>query len=203
MLVVIGDGDPIIRPDRQQIVYRWRFKCDCGNETDARPGDVKRSIQRFGTASCGCYRVSLNANRGVTHGKHATKTWRAWKAMKSRCTDTGRPQWKDYGGRGITFCDRWKSFEPFLEDMGECPPGMTLDRIDNNGNYEPGNCRWTTPQIQHRNRRSNAWVVLDGERMIFTDACKAIGRKASTLSVAMLRRGLTHQEVIDLYRRHQ
>ena len=94
-----------------------------------------------------------------THGHAAaggTPTYHAWKGMLQRCSIPFHADWPRYGGRGICVCDRWHSFENFLADMGDCPEGLTLQRIDNDGNYEPGNCRWTTWEAQYRNRRSNA-----------------------------------------------
>ena len=119
--------------------------------------------------------------------------------MKARCTDPARKQWKDYGGRGITFVPEWESFDAFLADMGECPPGLTLDRIDNNAGYGPDNCRWTDYNTQHRNRRNNHWVTLDGDSMIFADAVRRLGLKTSTPAVRMFKRQWTHQQTIDWY----
>lgn len=90
---------------------------------------------------------------GHTTGKFSP-TYQSWCSMIQRCTNPNRESWPYYGGRGITVCPRWMSFDNFLEDMGERPPGLSLDRIDNDGNYEPGNCRWATPEEQHANRRA-------------------------------------------------
>jgi len=91
--------------------------------------------------------------RPPSHGMFGTATYRAWNDMKKRCLNKTNKSYKYYGGRGITICERWLTFENFLADMGVRPAGLSLDRIDNNGNYEPGNCRWTTHQQQMVNRR--------------------------------------------------
>lgn len=95
--------------------------------------------------------------------------------MKSRCFNERDESFSDYGGRGITVCNRWLSFANFFEDMGKRPLGTSLDRIDNDGNYEPGNCRWTDQRTQNRNRRSNVWVEWEGERMIVVELASILG----------------------------
>ncbi len=119
----------------------------------------------WGTSPCGCREGGFfmphwatGNQHSLTHG-HAvgyktTRTWRSWQAMKQRCSNPKLREWPHYGGRGITVCNRWlHSFANFLEDMGPAPDDLTLDRIDVNGNYEPGNCRWATWLVQKQNRR--------------------------------------------------
>lgn len=133
---------------------RWWCLCDCGNRSLVVGSDLRSG----NTTSCGCRKEELRAARFTTHGFRASgrthPSYPSWANMLQRCTNPNDPAYRHYGGRGITVCERWQSFENFLADMGERPEGLTLDRTDNEGNYEPGNCKWATRAQQSANRRS-------------------------------------------------
>ena len=108
------------------------------------------------TKSCGCYDAERKSTQTVKHGFNRTPTYVCWSNMLARCTNPNRPDFRNYGARGIAVCERWFQFSNFLADMGEKPEGLAIDRINNDGNYEPGNCRWATPSQQRRNQRVRA-----------------------------------------------
>lgn len=163
-------------------------RCACGNLKM-----LPLTQLRAGTISCGCVR----RERLTTHGMFATRTYSSWQAMKRRCKDAG-PLFPTYRAAGIMVCDRWRhSFENFLDDMGERPPGLSLDRIDNDGNYEPGNCRWATRGEQSRNRRNIVWIFYDGSRMCLKDACEAAGVTKNTVTQKVRVNRLAHQEAFE------
>lgn len=111
-----------------------------------------------------------------------SREYRAWEAAKRRCYVPGANRFKRYGGRGIVMCSKWRdSFEAFLADMGKCPKGSSIDRINNDGDYEPGNCRWATAREQGANTSRSVIVVLDGERMIQEEAARRLGISSSAI----------------------
>jgi len=148
------------RPPRRKRTY-WLFRCDCGTEKEIELGHVRKGR----VVSCGCYlaeelksdahreRCIRAAKLPRTHGMANTKVHAVWKAMHERCRNPNAHDYRWYGAKGVTVCERWRSFENFYADMGE-PNGLTLDRIDPAGNYEPSNCRWATWEVQRGNKRA-------------------------------------------------
>ena len=135
--------DTGIRKERNVV---WLCQCDCGNIMTTRGSSLKSG----GTKTCGC----INPN--FKHGQIHTRTYISWGGMKQRCINPKATGYKNYGGRGITICERWLGcggFIHFLKDMGERPEGKSIDRIDNDGNYEPSNCQWATKEEQQNNKR--------------------------------------------------
>jgi hypothetical protein len=118
----------------------------------------------------------------TTHGMHRTPEYRAWQKMRQRCSNPKCQRYDRYGARGIRVCERWRSFEAFFEDMGHRPsPRHSLDRIDNDGNYEPGNCRWATRAEQNRNRGDNRLVTFGGLTMTVAEWARTVGVHVRTL----------------------
>lgn len=131
----------------------WEWQCECGNKTVARSADVKSG----NTRSCGCLAVENLIKRSFKHGcarrKQQTPEYMIWGAMIQRATNKDNARWEDWGGRGIKVCERWLDFKNFIADMGPRPPGLTLERRDNDKDYSPENCYWATWSEQNKNKR--------------------------------------------------
>lgn len=168
----------------------WSCICECGKKTVAVQGQLKRG-QRV---SCGCTR---NRKANIASGKERkTSTFISWQSMMLRCNNTNAPDYPRYGGRGITVCEAWKnSYEQFKKDMGERPIGKTLDRIDNNGNYCPCNCKWSTAKEQQNNKRSNVFHEVFGRRLSPEEIMKTYGITSKKFYY-WIKKGRTAQEVI-------
>lgn len=169
-LVVIG---PAERPCGGR---GYLCQCDCGVKVVHRP----HYLTNGRAISCKCARTERVSNLNKTHGQSGkdtrTSEYRSWASMRNRCHDINDSNYFRYGGRGIGVCDRWNSFENFLVDMGPKPsPAHSIERENNNGNYEPSNCVWATKSAQARNRRTSRIVVFRGSEMSLAQAAEEAG----------------------------
>lgn len=165
-------------PGSREHPRKWFCQCDCGATSSV----LTRDLLDGNTTSCGCYIRELHASRLRTHGLAGTSTYITWSGMLGRCSNPQSDRYVYYGGRGIKVCERWHRFDLFLQDMGERPSkAHSLDRIDNNGDYEPGNCRWASKRTQSRNRRSNVVVEYQGLSMCLMDWAERLGMDFQTL----------------------
>lgn len=139
----------------------WLCRCDCGQSLLV----YTHNLTGNHTKSCGCLHKELLLKRITKHGMHGTREYNSWQSMWARCTNEKLRCYKDYGGRRIKVCESWESFDVFFSDMGIRPKRTTLDRINNDGNYEPSNCRWATPieQVHNRVRQPSLFFKLQGE----------------------------------------
>jgi len=151
--------------NRRKKIARWNCVCDCGAKVVV---DGAR-LRNGNTKSCGCYKRERTSEIKATHGhcknRKDSKTYTSWRGMVDRATNPNHKSASYYMLRGITVCDRWQSFENFLADMGERPEGMCIDRIDNNGNYEPGNCRWVSHRINCNNTSKARKIDFHGYKV--------------------------------------
>jgi len=161
-LVVTG------RADYKGEKIRWTCWCDCGQSRVVHGS----ALTTGNTTSCGCQRHDTL----TIHGRTRTKEYQAWRGAKRRCYAVGTEEWKNYGGRGIKMAPEWEhDFAAFFAHVGECPDGMSLDRIDNDGDYAPGNVRWATPTTQSNNRRTNRFVDFGGVKVTVAQIASAMG----------------------------
>ncbi len=180
---------------------QWLVRCDCGTQKSVGT-EALRAGQTF---SCGCLAREAIRRRSLTHGDSAgyqrTKEYRAWCHAKGRCFNPNDGKYPCYGGRGIRMCEEWSaSFESFLQYMGRCPKGASLDRIDVNGNYEPGNCRWASKEVQHRNRTDNVFVDYEGQAIVLKDFARLSDVPYKKLHSYVKYRGMSPKEAVSAIR---
>lgn len=177
---------------------KWLCQCECGGFIRVPTAAlISARTKGTGTKSCGCLKSIIPAERNRTHGMSKSLTHVSWCAMKTRCYNPRIAGYKDYGGRGIIVCERWKySFENFLADMGErTSKELSIERINNDGNYEPGNCRWATRLHQNRNSRNCHYVNTPLGKLTLTQVVETYGVKLCTLK-RRVRRGFSDTDLI-------
>lgn len=151
---------------------KWLCRCDCGNLAAVHSVQLRNSKTR----SCGHVVTAVLLERNTSHRRSGTREYAAWGGMLTRCTNPNSKDFNRYGGRGISVCERWRTFENFLEDVGPKPSAShSLDRIDVNGNYEPGNVRWATLNEQAANKRRNRYLIVDGVKRLAIHVAKENG----------------------------
>jgi hypothetical protein len=177
----------------------WNCVCDCGNESIV----MGKHLVNGDTQSCGCLmreRVGvINLKHGQTRTGDSWKTWRTWSRIKARCLNPKNPAYRDYGGRGIKVCERWlgkDGFINFYNDMGKSPKGLSIDRIDNNGDYSPENCRWATQKEQMNNTRRNRYIEYNGITLSITEWAIKSGIPKSTLWARIAYRLWTTEKIL-------
>lgn len=149
------------RAENKGLATMWECLCDCGNLKFIASSSLRNGI----TKSCGCLQREMVSTTMMTHGKSKTSLYNKWHGIKQRCENQNNSCFKDYGGRGIKLCDEWQNFDSFQEWALEngYQDELTIERINNNGNYEPGNCKWVTRKEQGNNKRNNRLLSYKGE----------------------------------------
>lgn len=171
-LVVLWRGENIVEPSGATR-SAWFCVCDCGETKTVSQHSLSRGLTR----SCGC----MMREKTPKHGMSRRPVYRQWAAMLQRCNNPRHTHFSHYGGRGIQVCERWHDFMSFFEDMGEPEPGMTLDRIDVNGNYEPGNVKWSSRREQANNRRNNTTLTYAGKTLTIAEWGRVTGLGKSAI----------------------
>ena len=166
----------------------WLCQCDCGETRTLTQDYLARNIAK----DCGCQRNKHN----ITHGCSGTQLYHVWEQMVARCKNPKATKFKDYGGRGISVCQRWLKFENFLSDMGDRPfPGAEIDRKENDGNYEPGNVRWTTRQVNMSNTRVSRLVTHESRTQCVSAWARELGMASGLLGKYIIS-GMTIEQVL-------
>lgn len=160
------------RPQTGTRAAFWLCQCDCGKQKPVSGYNLRSGQSR----SCGCWKGKFTADKISKHGMYAHPAYAVWSAMRQRCANPNSQRWESYGGRGIRVCDRWQSFEGFWADMGATyRDGLSIDRINVNGNYEPANCRWATPIEQGANIRRRAELTFRGQTKSLSEWSRETG----------------------------
>jgi hypothetical protein len=188
-LTVVGRDDAPVAIRRDA---RWVCRCECGNMITTNSSTLRRGT----STSCGCFRREKLLQIHQTHGMTGTTEFRIWSGMLRRCLNAKVPEYNRYGGRGISMCVRWLVFENFFEDMGQRPPGKTLDRKDNDGNYEPSNCRWATPREQASNRCNARLIRVNGETKTVLEWAAVLAISPKTIHTR-LHRGWSNERALQ------
>ena len=160
--------------------YCWNCVCDCGTKLNV----SGLALRSGNTKSCGCLQKEIVRNIGIKNRKYFEDNkseYNSWSGMKTRCLNKNNHAYKDYGGRGVMVCNEWLEFENFYKDMGKRPKGLTLDRIDNDGNYCKENCRWATQKEQTRNTRRNRYIKFEDRNFSISQWAETLRIKPSTL----------------------
>lgn len=180
---------------RDNKYHSYVCQCACGKKlVRLRQSLVGKSIRK----TCGCVRAPVHSDHNgmFKHGKSRSRAHYIWSSMRGRCNNPNNPKFHRYGGRGIKVCDHWADFKNFLADMGEPPLGMSLDRIDVNGHYSPGNCRWATQKTQQNNRGNTRFVEVFGERLTLSAAAEKHGVSKKLFRQRMDRDRRTPEEAL-------
>ena len=169
----------IRRVDNHGQFVMWECECECGESKTVRA----YALTSGHTKSCGCLHKEVTREKKTTHGMHGTPAYISWNAMLGRCFNKNNPAYERYGGRGITVCGSWaKSFEHFHDDMGDRLEGMSIDRIDNNGDYELSNCKWSTREEQQNNMSTNILLSYSGKTLTLSQWSRELGVPRRLLS---------------------
>lgn len=169
---------------REPNKVKWVCACSCGRRKSVRADHLTRGK----ISSCGCLCAEMSAKINLSHGMTGTRTYKIWQGMKRRCENKNERFYPHYGGRGITICERWRSFTAFLADMGEAPDGMSIDRINNDLGYSPENCRWADDITQMNNMRSNRYIEFNGEKKSAANWSRETGVPSLTI-ISRINRG--------------
>lgn len=171
----------------------------CGQQFYVRPSVLAAGNGRFCSKPCKGVSMLGNVPGNARHLSSGSPTWKSWDAMRQRCMNHKSKDYARYGGRGIVVCERWHTFDNFLSDMGERPEGMTLGRIDNDGDYIPVNCRWEDARTQSNNRRSSRTITVSGRTLSIAQWARELGTSRQTIRYR-LEAGWSPERIVQVSR---